>query len=60
VKLIEKNHHIRIKELVLDFLQDIEGKIWFVGCKKIDYDVTKTLQDYLAQDGEEGEKNSLG
>lgn len=54
--MIEKNYNIRIKEIVCDFIQDIEGKIWFINCKKIQSETTRTMQDYIAQEGDAGDK----
>ena len=47
MKLIELNHKVRIKLIVFDFIQDIEGRNWFINCKYLEQQGTKTMEDYL-------------
>lgn len=53
VKLVERNNNVRIEQIVLDFIQDIEGKIWFFNCKSIHLQRTLNMSDYIAGSGEE-------
>ena len=46
VKYLNKGYNVRIQEIILDFLKDEEGTIWFCGCKGLRID-TSTLVNAL-------------
>jgi hypothetical protein len=39
---------VRITQIVLDFIQDLEGRVWLFNCKFIDMDLTRSMSDYLS------------
>lgn len=38
VDYLNKGYNLRIEEIILDFLSDDDGVIWFIGCKSIKID----------------------
>lgn len=46
VEYLNKGYNVRIEKIILDFITDTEGKIWFSGCKACEID-SATLQNSL-------------
>ncbi|EGR33878.1 hypothetical protein IMG5_033670 [Ichthyophthirius multifiliis] len=49
VIFLEKNNQIRIKQIVLDFMQDLEGKIWLISMKSILAENTISMEQIIAK-----------
>lgn len=56
--LLERNNNVRIKTIVLDFIQDIEGRVWLINCKALDMENTIQMSEYLA--GKSDDNNANG
>ena len=44
VDYLNTGYNLRITEIILDFLTDEDGKIWFIGCKCIKFDESTKIQ----------------
>ncbi|KRX07210.1 hypothetical protein PPERSA_00367 [Pseudocohnilembus persalinus] len=60
VKLIERNNKVRISEIVCDYIQDIDGKVWLINCRSVKLDQTKSMKDLLTQNKQDDEDDGKG
>lgn len=44
-KYLYKAYCVRISEVVLDFIQDMEGKIWLIGMKSLKLEEALSMQE---------------
>ncbi|KAL4506485.1 hypothetical protein ABPG72_000056 [Tetrahymena utriculariae] len=58
VRFLEKNNQIRIRLIVLDFIQDLEGKIWLISMKSIRAENTISMEEIMAKKANTDEEDS--
>jgi len=53
VSLLERNYNVRIKCIVADFIQDLEGRVWFVNCKALQMERSVPMSQFMSLDLED-------